>query len=214
MTAADLAVVNGRLRTMVPGQPVPGQPPASALAASGGVIVAVGRDDEIREWIGPRTRVVDLGGGTLTPGLVDGHTHPILGASSALGTDLSACRTLDDVRAALGNAEPVDGWVRAWGLDPNAFGDQPVIAAPLEGVLRGQAAFVHLFDGHAALASAEALRRAGVDGPRRFTSASAVVCEDGRPTGLLLEEDAITLVTDALPRESEATRRGRVEDIL
>ena len=59
---------------------------------------------------------------------------------------------------------------------------------------------------HTALASAEALRRAGVDGPREFTENAEVVCEaDGRPTGALLELGAMS----ARPRCRSRVDPGR-----
>lgn len=44
----------------------------------------------------------------------------------AVGTDLSAVTGLDGLRAALHTATPTDGWLLGWGLDHNAFGDQPL----------------------------------------------------------------------------------------
>src|SRR5260370_34106477 len=61
-------------------------------------------------------------------------------------------------------------WVRGWGFDPNSFGTIPVGSGAIEDVLNGRPAALTLFDGHSVLASREALRRAGVDGPRRFRS--------------------------------------------
>ena len=48
---------------------------ASAVAIDDGVIVRVGRDRDVRKLIGPRTRVIDLDGKMLMPGMVDGHAH-------------------------------------------------------------------------------------------------------------------------------------------
>lgn len=48
---------------------------ARAVAMTGGRIVAVGGDDEVRRFIGPETRVVDLDGKTVLPGFIDTHGH-------------------------------------------------------------------------------------------------------------------------------------------
>jgi len=50
-------------------------PRAEALGVRGGRVVAVGTDQEVREALGPRPRVWDLGGHTVIPGFVDGHCH-------------------------------------------------------------------------------------------------------------------------------------------
>ena len=96
---------------------------------------------------------------------MDGHTHPVFGVTSFLGADLSRCRDLDDLRAALraagaGTAEAAGGgWVVGFGLDHNGFAGQPPTHAVLDEVLPGRPALVRLYDGHSALASSEALRR-------------------------------------------------------
>jgi predicted amidohydrolase YtcJ len=73
-------------------------PIAQALATSGDRIVAVGTNAGVRALAGPRTRLVDLEGRTLMPGLMDNHLH---GAGGGPGVDLSRARSLDDVYAAL-----------------------------------------------------------------------------------------------------------------
>jgi len=68
--AADLVLVGGNIMTMDSARPR-----ASALAVAGGRIAAVGSDDEIQPYIASTTRVVNLDGRSVTPGLVDGHAH-------------------------------------------------------------------------------------------------------------------------------------------
>src|SRR4051812_47235758 len=123
---ADLVLHAHTIHTMAPDSG-----PATAVAVRDGVVVAVGDHADMRTLIGSRTQVVDLGRATLTPGLIDGHIHPIHGLDMTHGVDLRSVRTLSELVAAL-RAAPVDqGWVRGWGLDTNAFADAPVTNAPL-----------------------------------------------------------------------------------
>jgi predicted amidohydrolase YtcJ len=67
--AAELVVVNGNIITMAD----PAR--ATAVAISGDLIVAVGGQADVEQFIGADTRVLDLGGATVIPGLVDAHSH-------------------------------------------------------------------------------------------------------------------------------------------
>ncbi|WP_098012051.1 amidohydrolase [Streptomyces sp. sk226] len=192
--------------------------PETALAVSGGRTVALGDDREIRALADASTTVIDLKGAVVTPGLVDGHIHPVTGAEMTGGLDLSGCTDLAGLREALaGEVRKLapGAWLHACGLDPNAFGDAPVASASLSPVLDDVPALLRLFDAHSMLASPRALELAGVDGPRTFDQAAEVVCDaDGRPTGLLLEEAACELVERAAPRPTRQECRERLAAAL
>src|SRR6476620_2523767 len=100
-TVADLVLTGGHVRTLDPERPK-----ADAVAIAGGRILAVGDEREVLALRAPGTRVLELDGATVLPGLVDSHLHPTFGLDLAAGLDLSACATLADVRAALANAAP------------------------------------------------------------------------------------------------------------
>ena len=67
---ADLVLRGGKVITIDARDTI-----ASAVAVRGSRIAAVGTDEEISRWIGPRTQVVELSGRALLPGFIDAHTH-------------------------------------------------------------------------------------------------------------------------------------------
>jgi predicted amidohydrolase YtcJ len=71
----DTALVNGKIITLDGRSST-----AEALAVHDGKIVAVGHSADIRNLAGPATRIVDLGGRTVIPGLIDSHMHAIRAA--------------------------------------------------------------------------------------------------------------------------------------
>ncbi len=101
---ADVVVINGKVFTAQAGGSQ-----AQAFAVKGDRFIAVGTSEAMRTHVGPSTRVIDLGGRFVTPGLADGHFHNEGGGA---GIDLSATRSLDDlitaVRAAAAEAKPGD----------------------------------------------------------------------------------------------------------
>ncbi|WP_406697954.1 amidohydrolase [Singulisphaera sp. Ch08] len=68
---ADLLLHNGKIVTVDPGFSI-----RQALAIKGDRLIGVGANDEVMKLRGPGTRVVDLGGKMVLPGLIDSHTHP------------------------------------------------------------------------------------------------------------------------------------------
>lgn len=94
---ADLAFINGKIYTADAKNSV-----AQAFAVQGGKFVAVGSTAQIRAgYIGPATKVVDLKGRFVSPGLTDNHFHSEGGGDDI---DLSHVRTLTELLIAVGNA--------------------------------------------------------------------------------------------------------------
>jgi predicted amidohydrolase YtcJ len=91
--APDLILVNGRVITVDRNFTV-----AEGVAIAGDRILTTGNEDQLRALSGPATRVIDLKGNTVIPGLMDNHLH---GAGGGPGVDLSRARSLGDVYAAI-----------------------------------------------------------------------------------------------------------------
>ncbi|HEX6163549.1 MAG TPA: amidohydrolase [Vicinamibacterales bacterium] len=91
--APDLVLFNGKIITVDRGFSV-----HTAVAILGDRILAVGNDDQMKSVAGTSTRLIDLNGRAVIPGLMDNHLH---GAGGGPGVDLSRARSMADVMAAL-----------------------------------------------------------------------------------------------------------------
>ncbi|MBP2329217.1 putative amidohydrolase YtcJ [Kibdelosporangium banguiense] len=211
---AELIVLADRVHTLTDEAK-----PVEAIAVAGGRITATGTRADIRDWRGEGTEVIDLGSATVTPGLVDGHAHPVMGLALTRGVDLSEVTSVDGLIVTLRNAAQRltrDEWLLGWGLNPIVFDGTPVTAEPLVRAVGPHVpVFLWSFDAHSALVSPRALEIAGVDGTRDFASSARIVCDSsGCPTGHLLEREAMTLVQDVLPSETSAERLPRLLKLL
>ncbi|MCM3658673.1 amidohydrolase [Agromyces mediolanus] len=175
---------------------------ASAVAVSGGRIVAVGADHDVRELVGPGTEVVDLHGRLLVPGFQDAHVHPVWGGLDMLRCDLRDGETegayLDTI-AAYAAAHPDAPWILGGGWGMSAFPGGTPTAAALDRVLPDRPAFLPNRDGHGAWVNSAALRLAGIDRHTPDPADGRIERDaDGAPSGTL-HEGAMDLVRRHLP---------------
>ncbi|HUH05566.1 MAG TPA: amidohydrolase family protein, partial [Kofleriaceae bacterium] len=119
---ASMVLVGGEITTMDPARPR-----ATAIALAGDRIVAVGDDAEIRALIGPTTRVIELEGRAVSPGLIDAHCH-LAGLGTAMenlqvrgATSAEAVAVL--VAGAAKDRAPGE-WIVGRGWDQNLWSPQ------------------------------------------------------------------------------------------
>jgi len=161
-TFADTILVNGNIVTMDAKRTK-----MKALAVKNGQILLVGLEPAVRAVAGPSTKVIDLRGRTVTPGLIDAHCH--LSACGLLGTtyvDVSwpAINTIDQMNAKLkeriaktppGQWVLGAGWLSFDGRYPNKHDIDPISPKhPLLVINQG---------GHFAVVNSLALEMAGVN---------------------------------------------------
>lgn len=209
---ATLVLRGGVVRTQVPGQDL-----VSAVAVRDGRVLAVGSEAELSAHIGPETRIIELEGRVVLPGLADGHMHLAgLGARDLL-LDLRGARSAAEIAAkveAAARAAAPGAWIVGRGWDQNdwvAPGQRSSFptAAELDRVSPAHPVFLTRVDGHAAWVNSRALAAAGL-GPNTRDPEGGKLLRDrrGRLTGVLID-NAIELVRSKLPAPTlEETRRA------
>lgn len=170
---------------------------AQAVAVTEGKISYVGGEDGAAACIGPRTRVIDLGGGSLLPGMVDAHAHILSGGQIIcyqlrLTPDM---RTVADYQAALTRFmtdHPDMECYTGFGFMPTRFpGDAPR-KEYLDAVCPHIPVCIRAFDGHSTWVNSKALELAGVTRHTPDPSGGVIVRDaDGEATGLMLENAGI-----------------------
>lgn len=215
---ADLVLLGGRFVTLDADRPE-----ATALAAAGGRIVAIGDDDAVRAWIGAGTEVVELGGAFAMPGFVEGHAHFLGIGRQRMNVDVAGLDSWEAVveRVAAAAAElPAGSWVigRGWHQDKWSRAPEPAVGGnPVHDALSAATpdhpvALTHA-SGHALIANARAMALAGIDATTPDPDGGRILRRaDGRATGVMLE-NAEGLVLQAhrraLDAESDEDRRRR-----
>ncbi len=197
---ADLVLLNATVHTVDAKRPR-----AEAVAVRGNRIAAVGTNAEIRGHVGPRSRVMDLGGRTVVPGFDDAHAHFLGIGLARLDVDLVGTATFDDVVARV--AKAVAGrapgeWIRGRGWHEEKW------AAPPSGAVRGFPTHAALSaispanpvvleraDGHAVLVNAKAMALFGITRATRAPEGGEIIHDAaGEPTGVFVD-NAERLVT-------------------
>ena len=119
--APDTILINGKIVTLDSRSTV-----AMGLAVTDGRITATGSTDDVRKLAGPSTRVIDLRGRTVIPGLIDSHLHAIRAALS-FSTEVNwiGARSLEEglgrIRAAARAMKPGSWLIVAGGWNVQQF---------------------------------------------------------------------------------------------
>lgn len=199
---ADLVLIGGTVETLDAALPN-----ATAIAVKGGKIARVGSDEEIKRWIAPETKVIELGGRAVVPGLVDSHMHLVGLGLRRFGIDLVGTSSIDEVRArvkaAVASAKPGE-WIQGRGWDQNDWetfkkkGLKFPTAKDLDDVSPNNPVVLSRIDGHAIWVNSKAMALAGVDAKTKPRSGGEMVKANGKPTGIFVD-NAEGMITEKVP---------------
>jgi predicted amidohydrolase YtcJ len=172
----------------------------TAVRVRGGRIVAVGSLERLRR-LGP-AEPIDLAGGTLLPGFIDAHAHPVFAGHQLRRCDLRPASTQAGylgIIARYAREHPDEEWITGGGWEMAAFPGGVPVRQPLDAVLPDRPTFLPNRDGHGAWVNTAALKLAGIDAQTPDPPDGRIERDaDGEPAGML-QEGAAALVSRLLP---------------
>ena len=185
---ADLVFRNGNIYTANDARPK-----AEAVAVKGDRIVFVGSNRDAQQYVGAKTRVIDLGGKTMLPGMTDAHHHLSGVGFREITLNLEGITSLEaflaKVKERVDQKQPGE-WVtgRGW---IETFWTPPVFPTrwDLDKIAPNNPVFLDRADGHGAVANSAALKIAGVDKntPSPFGGEISKDKQSGEPNGMMLD---------------------------
>ncbi|MDX2163643.1 MAG: amidohydrolase [bacterium] len=197
MTASpNILITHARVFTAEPHRPPLNAPTAVGIA--GDRIAFVGSAADGAAWATPGTRIIDAGGGTLTPGLIDSHFHLFFGAMEMGMVQLGGARSFDEIAQRLRRyaaEHPEDAAVHGTGLRYEILPKARIDRHDLDAILADRPLLIMAYDHHNVWANTRALEQTGtINGAATGPNSAIVMGDDGCATGELVEPAAYCLV--------------------
>jgi hypothetical protein len=194
---ADLVIKNGYIYTVDAKRTV-----VEAMAVKGDTIVYVGTNAGVKKWIGDDTRVIDMQGRLVLPGLIDSHAHATSGVSDIYEVGLYGIGSVEEYQKTIADfiastpgltALQGGGWINA------VFGENGPTAAMLDAVVKDIPAVLYSEDYHSAWVNSKAIELAGVSAATLDPAGGIIERdENGNPLGTF-RESAMGLVAGVIP---------------
>lgn len=197
----DIVLTHAHVYTMNPAAPW-----ADAVAIDAGRIAFVGPTPAAQRFIGKRTKVIDLHGQFVMPGLVDAHVHPVIGGLKVLyECNFPFTATPQQVSSRIrdcASAAPKGAWIRG-GQWSSGYFETHALASPkafLDSVAAENPVMLVDDSEHNAWVNSAALRAAGIDASTPDPAGGRIGrASNGEPNGLLFESAFRVLLKAVLP---------------
>jgi predicted amidohydrolase YtcJ len=209
LPVAESAYINGIIYTIDPSRTL-----AQAVAIRDGKFIAVGSNELVKKYISDDTKVTDLNGQMVMPGIHDAHTHletagmrfhhecllPIGAGENSILATLQRCEK-----------KRPGGWITSGTYDPNVFPNREANSAFLSKAFPNTPVYLHDYTIHHALVNDRALELAGIDDSTPDPPGGMIVRNTftGKATGKLVES-AAALVTRVIPAFESAVYRKAI----
>lgn len=214
--AADLILTDAQVYTLNWGEPArdgtPARdapvrggvwhPDARAVAIRGGRILFVGSEKQALAWCGRQTRVVDLNGATVIPGLVDTHTHFLELGAKLESVDLTGVTSHEQAIALVAQrakSVPKGEWIFGAGWDEGAWANNYPDKQALSAAVPDHPVVLRSLHGFAVWTNQAALDAGGISAASPVPVGGEMrLGADGKPNGLFLNR-AATMIDAVVP---------------
>lgn len=200
---ADLVLINGKIITLNDSQPE-----AEAVAVENGKILFVGSDKQTKQFIGDKTKVIDLHGKTVVPGFIDTHAHLTEFGFSLLQIDLRNVSSIKEIQQKLEREVTQKGqrqrWILGFGWDQERLKEKRYPTRwDLDKAAPNNPVILDRVCKHICVVNSKALELAGITKESKVEGGEIDKDpETGELTGIL-RENAKTLVWSAVPSPSD-----------
>lgn len=215
---ADTVFMGGQIYTLDKTNRV-----VEALAIRNGAIIGVGSELELTNLINSHTKIIDLNGKTLMPGLVDAHMHPMAG-----GEQLNTCSlnyeplSVDQVLAKIttcveeSNEQDPTRWLKVGGWYRQAMtpAGADLTAKILDSIPTDRPIYVFGSDFHSLVTNTAALKAAGINNSTPSPEGGLIEKDaKGNPTGIFLDSAMWALASHVPPLPEEEEKQKNLNDM-
>ena len=171
------------------------------LAIENGRVIATGS-----QALKLKGEVIDLNGGFLMPGFIDGHAHPIFAGREARGPRVNNLQSIDEIKkevARYAKENPNESWIIGGAYEAAIISGGDFDANWLDEVVSDRPVVLHAVDHHTIWVNSKALEIAGIDSNTKNPDGGTIARRnDGSPKGTLREPIAFDLILQHAPADS------------
>ena len=171
------------------------------LAIENGRVIATGS-----QALKLKGEVIDLNGGFLMPGFIDGHAHPIFAGREARGPRVNNLQSIDEIKTEVeryAKENPNESWIIGGAYEAAIISGGDFDANWLDEVVSDRPVVLHAVDHHTIWVNSKALEIAGIDSNTKNPDGGTIARRnDGSPKGTLREPIAFDLILKHAPADS------------